>query len=53
MIQTRAIFYNFFFSSLSAVVYKAGFSEWKFKWSEFSDYVDPDRFKQQERYLNF
>ncbi|CAG9800703.1 unnamed protein product [Chironomus riparius] len=30
--------------------YKAGYSEWTFKWKEWDDYVDPEKFKQQERY---
>ncbi|KAG5679040.1 hypothetical protein PVAND_008641 [Polypedilum vanderplanki] len=38
---------------MNVSVYKAGFSEWKFKWNEFDDYVDPERLKQQERYRNF
>jgi len=43
-----------FISILAAIFsvrnYKAGYSEWTFKWNEWDDYVDPEKFKQQERY---
>lgn len=45
-------FLNFFIFSyiLSVRNYIAGYSEWTFKWNEWDDYVDPEKFKQQEKY---
>lgn len=28
--------------------YKSGFSEWMYKWHEYQDFVDEQRFKQQQ-----